>query len=42
MHAGKVGLKVTMTGVKTGASSDSWRDRVPDFRSCNTVTAGAE
>jgi len=34
-----VGLEVTVEGVRDGTLSQSWRERVPDCRSCNTETA---
>ena len=35
-----VGLEVTTEG--TGTSTGRWRERVPNFRGCNTKTASAK
>jgi len=35
-----VGLEVTVESVKAGTLSESWRERVPDCRSCSAETAG--
>ena len=37
-----MGLGVMSESVWTGTYSKSWRERVPDFRSCNAETAGAK
>jgi len=34
------GLEMTMKSVRIGTHLKSWRDRVPDFRSCNAEAAG--
>ena len=31
-----VGIKVMVENVRTGTHLESWKDRVPDYRSCNT------
>jgi len=35
-----VGLEVTMEGIRTGTSSERWKERVTDCRGCNDETAG--
>jgi len=37
-----VGLELMEEGIMTSIYSKSRRERVPDFRSCNTETAGAK
>ena len=37
-----VGLELTMESIMTGAHSKRWRERVTNFRSCNTETAGTK
>jgi len=37
-----VGFEVTTEGVRTGAGTESWRERVPDCRSCNAEAARAK
>ena len=37
-----VGLELMAKGIMAGTHSKSRRERVPDFRSCNTETAGAK
>jgi len=36
-----VSLEITMKSVGAGTCLMSWRERVPDFRSCNAEAAGA-
>jgi len=36
-----VGLEVTMEGIGTGTGMKRWRERVPDFRGCNTSRGGS-
>ena len=35
-------FEMTTKGVGSGTLSKSWRERVTDFRSCNTEAAGVE
>jgi len=35
-------LDITTKSVGAGTNSKNWRDRVPDFRSCNAETAATE
>jgi len=37
-----VGLEVTTKGIRTGTGTESWRERVPDFRGCNAKAASAK
>ena len=37
-----VGLELMAESIMAGTHSKSWRERVPDFRSYNTETAGAK
>jgi len=37
-----VGLEVMAEGVRAGTHLESWRERVPDCRSCDAETAGAK
>jgi len=37
-----VGLEVTTESIRTGTSTERWRERVPDFRGCNAKTASAK
>jgi len=37
-----VGLKVTTEGIRTGTGTERWRERVPDFRSCDAEAASAK
>ena len=37
-----VGLKVMAAGVRAGTHLDSWRERVPENKSCNTKTSGTK
>jgi len=37
-----VGFEVTTAGIRTGTGTESWRERVPDFRSCNAEAARAK
>jgi len=37
-----VGLELMAKGIMAGTLSKSWKERVPDFRTCNTETAGAK
>ena len=37
-----VGLELMAEGVRAGTHLESWRERVPDCRSCDAETAGAK
>ena len=37
-----VGLEVTTEGIRTGTSTERWRERVPNFSGCNAKTASAK
>ena len=37
-----VGLEMMVEGVRAGTYSESWRGRVPDYKSCNAETASAK
>jgi len=34
-----VGFEVTRKGIRTGTGTERWRERVADFRGCDTETA---
>ena len=37
-----MGLEVTTEGIGTGAGTERWRERVPDFRGCDAEAARAK
>ena len=37
-----VGLEVTTEGIMTGATTERWIERVPDFRGCNAEAASGK
>ena len=37
-----VGLEMTTVGIRTGTGMESWRERVPYFRGCDTKAARAK